>query len=467
MTNRDTDDPDRLDPPEAPPPPGWVPATARMTGLEPDAAPPDLPPETVAELREAFIKYRPTAGDVVTSVPGDAVTVRRPDGSRGVGIRGTDGVVRLIPIPDALEPAEKPPPVADPFRTGSGVVRSEYPVIATLQAINHGGSANGWTDNNGTSDPTYTYRGGKGAGQAFIQLRNDGPLAQATPEALAAVWGRVRALDDWTSDALCVALARLEEEGRSPSEDVWLTTAAILDARGVKRKRYAGEPGNWQHGHRTADLGRAGRALGQLATLSVVLDQVRITRGTTKTGRPRAASVITHRSRLLTLSGEVARKDGAGDEYLVAARVGFGEWAEVFWDLGVRQVARLNRKALAYDPVAEQVEKRLAKYLAFHFRRNSGPRVRLRVSTMLGEVDLEPNTRFPQRTRDRLEKALRRLHGDELLAGWGYTNDAPDALPARGWLTPWLTSTVWLTPPPDPGGPARQMPLELAPATAG
>jgi hypothetical protein len=457
-------DPPAFDP-FAPDPPGAPPFESRW--FEPDPPPLGWPHWESVTARAQRLGYPPPADSeetrraaqvmheavtlTITGTIGTAVTYRREDGTEGIGI-----------IPPASP--EKPPAVADPFRGGAGVVRSEYPVIATLQAINHGGSTSGWSDNNGTSEPTYTYRGGKGAGRAFILLRNDRTLAQATPEALAAVWGRVRALDDWTSDALCVALARLEEEGRSPNEDVWLTTAAVLDARGIKRMTRAGEPGNWTHGHRTADLARAGRALKQLETLSIVLDQVRVTRGVTKSGRARPASIVTHRSRLLTLSGEVARKDGAGAEYLVAARVGFGEWAEVFWELGVRQVARLNRKALAYDPVAEQVEKRLAKYLAFHFRRNSGDRVRLRVETMLGEVDLAPQRDRPQRTRDRLEKALRRLHDDELLAGWGYTNDAPDALPVRGWLRPWLTSTVWLTPPPDPGAPSVQLPLELAAA---
>jgi hypothetical protein len=265
----------------------------------------------------------------------------------------------------------------------------------------------------------------------------------------------VRALDDLTSDALCVCLARLEQEGRSPHDRVWVTVDAILDARGVKRIQKAGEPGNWQHGHRAQDRAGVGRALAQLGDLWIKLVEVQaIPERPRGRGRPRATA-LTLESRVLVVTDRQLQRHLDGGQSLVAARVAFGEWAAAYWELGLRQVATLTRRALGYDPYRQFAEKRLAKYLAFQFRfdaKNRRPRLRRGIDHLLTESGITADARNPERTRRRLEQALTRLRDDGLIGGWGYCIDI-GGLPPRRWLGAWQESEVWIEPPAEPAAP--------------
>ena len=46
----------------------------------------------------------------------------------------------------------------------------------------------------------------------------------------------------------------------------------------------------------------------------------------------------------------------------LAARVMPGQWAQAYWDMGVRQTGLIAQRALQYDPYRERVEKRLRRY---------------------------------------------------------------------------------------------------------
>ena len=403
------------------------------------------------------------------------------EGDRRRGGGGVGRRLRLVP-PDTLPQTwqrtvggPKLPVVPGPFRDGLAPVPANHVTFALNQAIQHAGSGAEWSDHDGRTVPTHLTRTNKGKGAVYVSLRGADGTATPAPEALPALWARVRALSDTTSDALLVCLAMAERHGAGPSASVWVTADAILDARGIKRKRYAHEPGNWQHGHRREDRLEAGRALSQLQNLWLRVESVQVTSGR-KGAKPRT---LTMDSRALAILDKLGQQELDGGEVFLAARVAFGEWAGHYWEAGLRQVALLTQKALSYDPYRQQVEKRLAKYLAFHFRFDgageaddedaAGARELHRtVDTLLTEAALAPEKTNPQRTRDRLEKALDQLRADGVIGAWRYKDD-PDGLPARQWVPVWRRLSVSLTPPVIPSGrglPASRL-LAPPPAAAG
>jgi hypothetical protein len=148
----------------------------------------------------------------------------------------------------------------------------------------------------------------------------------------------------------------------------------------------------------------------------------------------------------------VRRPGPNGEPVFVGAEVRPGSWAWALRGRGLRQLARLDRRVLAYHPYRQQLEKRLGKYVGLHFRINArrGPGVVRRVDGLLHAVGFTPDPRRPERSRRRFEDALGRLRKDEVIADWDYADpEAIDALPSRGWLARWLASTVVLTAPPQ------------------
>jgi hypothetical protein len=148
----------------------------------------------------------------------------------------------------------------------------------------------------------------------------------------------------------------------------------------------------------------------------------------------------------------MTQHDLENNEAFLAAQVAPGRWARELWEVLGPQTGLLARKALEYDPYRERPEKRLAKYLAFHVRRNAQwhlEELPLRVSTLLEALGdaIAADPARPGRTKERFEKALDRLATDHVIGKWVYV-DAPE-LPARAWLDQWLSWRVVICPADD------------------
>ena len=279
---------------------------------------------------------------------------------------------------------------------------------------------------------------------------DDEQLAPATAEVLADLWERTRALDDLTSDTLLVCLAQwAAAAGGKPDHAVWITADAVLDARGIKRSTKPGEPSKWQHGHRSQDRRAAGRALAQLDSIWLRMVNIQLAVGR----RGKKPDAVTVESRALAML-DVVRQDALAmdceSSVFLAARVMPGKWATAFWDTGLWQACQLAKKALDYDPYREQWEKRLAKYLAFHFRYNAKRPGQLhrRVSTLFDAICINPHQDRPHRRRKRFEQAMARLQTDRVVVNWGYLHDQETSnLRAQGWLEQWLQWKVFIEPP--------------------
>jgi len=322
-------------------------------------------------------------------------------------------------------------------------IPSDLATRAILGAIHQAESGRNWSDHGGATVPTHTTRTNRGHGVVYVSMRGIDEQSRPATELLPMLWQEVHACGDLTSDAFLVCMAQWAAEDAGPREPVWMTAEAILDARGVRRMQRKNEPGNWQHGHRAEDRIAAGRALAQLNGLWLDLNTDII-----PAGKRRKARRLRHQSKALAMLDIITEMDVNGNAVFLAARVMPGTWAEQLWESDLRQRGLLARKALEYDPVREQVEKRLAKFLAFHFRINAlrpAETVRLHTGTLMKNVDLEPDRANPQRTKARLEKALSRLKADGVIAGWGYA--VGEDLPARGWFPKWAKMAVWIDPP--------------------
>ena len=314
---------------------------------------------------------------------------------------------------------------------------------AVVQAIHDAGRRSNWDDDDGARAPTHTTRTNGGGSVVRVSVRGADHRDGTSLDTLPTLWCIVDGLDDLASDVLLVCLAQWATPGRGMGEAVWVTPEDVLGARGVRQKHYRGEPGNWRRGHRTEDRMAVGLALARLDALWLEFD-VEVVPGRDR----RVARRLRHESKVLAMLDALVETDDFGNRVVLGARVKPGGWAEQFSRSHLHQWGLLARRALEYDPFRRQAEKRLAKFLAFHYRlniRHSPEAVKLRVGTLLQIAGLEVEAANPQRTRDRLERALRRLEADDIVAAWAY--DAPTDLPSRGWFSTWAECTIRIEPP--------------------
>ena len=141
-----------------------------------------------------------------------------------------------------------------------------------------------------------------------------------------------------------------------------ITADAILDARQIKRKKYSGEPDNWQHGHRQEERLDVARSLAHLESLWLEIRDVEIIPEgkPDKSGRRRKAQRVTFSSRALAILDKAHAVDFEGEAIFLAASVMPGKWAEEYWQRGLKWTGHLAAKALRYDPYRQAPEKGLA-----------------------------------------------------------------------------------------------------------
>lgn len=331
------------------------------------------------------------------------------------------------------------------FQEGHAAIPTPQALYAVLEAIHNATTRKGWDDYNGDRVPTHTTKTNKKSkepGAVYVSVRSHDGRVSTSPDVLAELWAQVEALDDLTSDTMLACLARWAKNP-DPATPVWIDADAILDARGIKRIQRRDEPGNWQHGHRTEDRLAVARALAQLDALWLEMQNVEVT----PPGKRRKAQRLTHESRALAMLYKIVQQDLDGSPVVLAARVMPGSWADAYRELNLKQRGLLAQKALTYDLYKRQPEKRLAKYLAFHYRYNAdSPGFHRRVADLLEIAGIDPDHSRPQRTRDRLDLALNRLQEDSVIGRWEPILGAV-RLPARGWFAHWLQTTVAIKPP--------------------
>lgn len=116
-----------------------------------------------------------------------------------------------------------------------------------------------------------------------------------------------------------------------------------------------------------------------------------------------------------------------------------------------RQTALLSLKTLHYNPVQEEWEKKLIRYLSWRWRtqaRKADYRKPHKISSLLRAIGKEINERTPSRTRDRVEQALDKLQDDHLIKAWEYVDWDESVAAKNGWVRLWVHTKVIIEPPP-------------------
>ena len=428
-------------------------------------------PYTDIENQDAMFLAATTAALTGTPLPTDR-TLFFVDGRayylEEVLLTGTPEILELVrgalppPGPDELKTkGRRLPAIPDIFKDGRLTIPANHVTWALVEALHdsqEGRITAKWTDNDGETFPTHrtTFRG---TGSAVdVSVRNGAGDGAPDADALAVLWDKVLSMGDkahLASDVLLVCLAHWSARSEGPRSPVTITVDAILDARGIKRKKHPGEPGNWRHGHRQEDRLDVARSLAHLESLWLdILDVQLIPEGKPdKTGRRRKPQRVTMSSRALAILDKAYAVDFEGEAHFLAASVMPGKWAEEYWQRGLKWTGHLARQALSYDPYRQAPEKGLAKYFAFQFafdQTGNAKTLPRHVETLLEGAAISQDSRNPERTRRRFEKALDLLIKDGIIGAWEYQTGSPSLTP-KAWLKTWLEWTVKTSPPTNLG----------------
>jgi len=117
-----------------------------------------------------------------------------------------------------------------------------------------------------------------------------------------------------------------------------------------------------------------------------------------------------------------------------------------------RQITQISIKALKFNPKTEIWEKRLTRYLSWQWRirQSRGDYTRpFKVSTLLEAIGEKVDGKNPNRTKNRLEKALNKLKETGIIAGWQYDSEFFDEsiIGKPRWEEKWLQWGVIIEPP--------------------
>lgn len=333
-------------------------------------------------------------------------------------------------------------------RDGHVLIPTAQTLWALNDAIHRGKHAQGWNDQRGTLVPTYTVRTNRNKdGAVHISVRDLDGLAEPREGALPALWQTVHQFDDLTSDALIACFAIWCARATAPDEQLWISLDSILDLRGVQRKhnqdQRQGDLKKWSGGHRKEDRADLARRLQQLDQTWIDLVNVEV-----QGGRGRRARRLTIEGKAIELHLRAQQFHLDGSRSVQAVQFSPGKWAREYWDSGLRWRGLLAQKALAYHLERQQPEKRLAKYLAFHFRIDAHAgrdALKRTVETLVDVAGLNAHIEHPERKlKKRLEDALDQLKKDGIIKAWRYL--PADELPAREWVSTWQNWVIDLTP---------------------
>ena len=356
-------------------------------------------------------------------------------------------------------PSRKAPPM--PYVVSNTfLVTGALPVQAALAAYSNAQSGGGQWKEDQRQLPTFTYA--KGEGTTHVQVRPHDLNAVLDDSTVTALWQQVRQFSDLDGD---VFLAMLAQAIATPPDEqgcVWIKGTQILDYRGIKPKMHQTKGGRKrQAGHRPDDLADISVCIGGMSNTWL---EVRQWIGDDETGAPGRGRkkarkrLFSHESRLVNITDTIYQyeiqfggapglrpsRDDSKAPVAIAWRYQFGSWSDPFMKGPNRQIAWLLQQVLGYDPYHETWEKRLARYFTFHMRMNAaggGVSIVREVGSLIGELSLPVDYRNPEKTKQRLERAMNRLVDDGQIDDWAYLEDIAQ-LPPRKWIEVWLTYTI-------------------------
>ncbi|HEY8598820.1 MAG TPA: helix-turn-helix transcriptional regulator [Thermomicrobiales bacterium] len=334
-----------------------------------------------------------------------------------------------------------------PFEDGHLTVMSSAHFQALREAL-YKGSFNHDDD---TPWPTAQLTRGGILGQA--QLRPPGTdgetiLREEELDELARLmWRQREELSDLDADALdalsAIWLAQAQGVGDRAVADV----DGLLTMRGIKpRSRGNGRRSGFEPEQRA----EMQRAIAHIQNIWINIAQVPDPAEEWTAGEVGNDRHLTLQSRAFVITDRLGRTDKTGtmidmERFIFQPGAVFARYL-----LGPgSQTALLSAQALKYDPYRQTWEKRLARFLSWHWRASTpGRHTRpYRVTELLDAIGKEINTRYPNSTRERLEKTLDTLETDGVISRWQYERWDEAISEQRGWAQRWLTCILLIDPP--------------------
>lgn len=287
--------------------------------------------------------------------------------------------------------------------------------------------------------PTAPIKRGSTQGQAqlFPVEMEINPYREPTEqqELIDRMWKQVADLNDLDADVLDMMSALWIQQARDANDFARVTVKQLLELRGLKPK--TGEGGR-SSGYRPEQKQQLFQAIQHISSLFLLIYDMEVPRSDGK-GRDRREV----RSRAFVITDVMGNRTSGGmsmdiDEFLIRPGVLFGHF---LFGPG-RQLALLSSKAIQYDRIRQDWEKRLARYFSWVWRNdasNDRPLRTFLVRTLLSAAGKKVDEEHPKRTRDRLERALSQLQRDQVIAEWAWDRDrAKPFHEPRNWQDYWL-----------------------------
>jgi DNA-binding XRE family transcriptional regulator len=253
------------------------------------------------------------------------------------------------------------------------------------------------------------------------------------------MWSQVSDLNDLDADVLDMLSALWIQQARDPNDFARISVKKLLEMRGLKAKTGAGGRAS---GFRPEQKQQLFAAIQHISNLYLLIYDLEVPRADNK-GRDRREV----HSRAFVVTDILGNRTPGSinldiEEFLIRPGVLFGHF---LFGPG-RQLALLSSKAIQYDRIRQEWEKRLARYFSWIWRNdatNDRPVRSFLVKTLLEAAGKQVDEQHPKRTRDRLEKALSTLRSDKVIASWEW--DRNRTLPfhePRNWQDYWLDWSV-------------------------
>ncbi len=375
-----------------------------------------LTPEWAAPVK-VEMRYEP---------PGAGVTKRRQHSSAGA-IAGRSGGTPELSIPGTIGAGALPAIVGETYILPATLGRRT--IASAISGAQERGEA--WDTDPGALAVFMR----EGAAAAEVTLRpfsaiKGGILTERDRETLEAA---LRAWKEVDQDTLDVLVNNLLENGVNERGWAFASYDVMLDARERQKKTKLEDGKRYKSGHRLEDRDEIHKSVHRLANLFA---DVFPTEEQRRRRKGRAAPVIAIQELEYDLASGAA----------TAVWYTLGSWADTVRDEGVLT----SRKILAYHPVRQSIEKRLARHLASLLETSShaaGIATR-RIADIYDELHLTVEEVNPGRTQARFERALEQIRCDGIIAAWAYDPDLrARPLPPRGFLADWLSRNLVVHPP--------------------
>jgi len=263
---------------------------------------------------------------------------------------------------------------------------------------------------------------------------------------------QVADMDDETADILDAVSYVWLSNAKTPENFAKISSDDVLRMRGLKPKKNSCGYGNQ---YTSEQYIKTAKHLSTLGDTWITVQTMECTEKKdgkkgpyykrTKWAGESRAIVIENRFGQQRLTGEVDIGKNVFWNYKIGSVFG-----QFLFGPG-RQTALISCKALHYDPMRQQWEKRLTRYLAWQWRirQSSGLYMEpYRIETLLDTIKEKVDPQHPLRTKNRFDGALDRLEKDGIIAGWQYdTGWNEEIVGQRGWWQNWLKTKVTIEPP--------------------